>query len=457
MRSTDPGSLHMLYVHSTALGYARMGVKIADALTRRGVAVDDTLDESADLRDASELKHLVCWMSTPTHARGWYDGQRKVILTMWESTFMPESFRQGMDSFDQIIVPSEQNLELFSRYHPNVVKVPLGVDTREWCYRKRVPPSREFKFLIGGSGHRKGQDLAYAAFRKVFKTWPKDMPRPVLQFKSPRPVDFLGERIEVIGGRITDEAERDLYGQAHCYLQPSRGEGFGLQPLQAIAQGLPTILTDAHGHAEFAYLGYGLSSKPTKAGYFLYGEAGEWWEPDLDELCQQMEYVYYNYDAACEYAEMASAAAHKHFSWEVCAERFVKAIGQHHFTQPYEGDGTWVKPTIRRYLVRVLKPWSCEIAGYHHQFTPGKDYWEVADVKRILMEGLGILDPSCVVISPDSGLPIEVETGLTEEQLSRFTAYSARREFCWTCHQRLGSGELWEPDDAAVPDETMVP
>lgn len=431
-------SMHLLYVHSTSIGYARYGVKLAEALKKLGVDIDDTLDPS------SIPRNLTCWVSTPTHAQGWFKSQHTVLSTMWESMSIPESFREGIHNFDQILVPSEQNLELFSRYHDNVAKVPLGVDSKEWMYRKRQAPTSRFVFLIGGSGPRKGQDLAYQAFRKVFKTWPSSMPVPILQFKSPRPVDYVGERIEHIGGRISDEAERDLYGAAHCYLQPSRGEGWGLQPLQAIAQGCPTILTDAHGHAEFAYLGYGISAKPTKSAYFIYGDAGDWWEPSLDELCEQMEYVYYNYGAACEFAEMTSAAAHRQFTWDKCAERFVKAIGHRHFEREYHGDGTWIKPDIKRFLVRVLIPWACDVAGDQYQFVPGKDYWEIADVKRILYEARHgnelVLDPSCVVLNAETDPT--VECGLTLKQLESFGGYSAKAEFCQSCHQKLGSGEL---------------
>ncbi len=271
------------------------------------------------------------------------------------------------------------------------------------------------------------------------------MPIPMLQFKSPRPCEFVGERIEHITGRISDEAERDLYGAAHCYIQPSRGEGWGLQPLQAIAQGLPTILTDAHGHAEFADLGYGISATPAQSEYFIYGDAGLWWEPSLDELCQQMEYVYYNYDAAREYAEMNSAVCHRQFSWEQCAEKFVQAIGPEHFTAEYSGSGEWVKPGLKKYLVRVTKPWAAEIAGNHYQFNPGVDYYEIADVKRILYEGVGILDPTCVSPPSTSGPLTEAETGLTDDQLARFGAYSAAHSYCWTCSQKLNSGELYDP------------
>lgn len=434
--------LQMLYVHSTVLGYARYGVKLADALARQGVKIDDTLDETT-----ADPANVVCWVSTPTHAEGWFKGQRTVISTMWESSVLPEAFREGFHNFDQIIVPSKQNLELFSRYHDNVTQVPLGVDTREWAFRKRTPPTDRFVFLIGGSGARKGVDVAYRAFKKLWPTegsWGRDNPRPTLVFKSPKPIDYFGERIEHIGGHISDEAERDLYAMAHCYLQPSRGEGWGLQPLQAIAQGCPTILTDAHGQAEFAHLGYGISASMAKSSYFIYGDAGDWWEPSLDELCERMEYVYNNYDEACAFAETSSAAAHREFSWEACATKFIDAIGRDHLEAPFSGDGSWVKQEIKRYLVRVNRPWRAEVAQTIYHFLPGRDFWEVADVKRILYES-GVLDPSCVVVDP-TGPMVDAESGLAPQQLEKMGAYSASMGHCTQCGQILGSGTLYEPE-----------
>lgn len=432
--------LNLLYVHDTSLGYARYGTKLAEALIRAGVKVDDQLDP--DHRDPS---HLVCWVSTPVHASGWFDGQHPVISTMWESDTIPESFREGIHNFAQVLVPSEQNVELFSRYHPNVVKVPLGVDSEDWAFRKRTPPTTDFRFLIGGSGSRKGLDLAYKAFRKVFQSWPRDMPRPVLQFKSPRPCEFVGERIEHIGGRISDQAERDLYGAAHCYLQPSRGEGFGLQPLQAIAQGLPTVLTDAHGQAEFARLGYGISATKTPADYFMFGDAGSWWEPDLDELCAAMEYVYYNYDAVTLFARESSEEAHEQYNWDVVADNFQSAIGPEHFTTPYTGSRAWLKPDLKRYLVTVDRPWAAWINNTRFQWMPGQEYYEPADVKRILWEA-DVLDPGCVQIYSDEN-GFLLESGLTDKQLAGFGDYSGSHSYCHHCHQKLGTGELYDPPE----------
>ena len=413
--------MHLLHAPSTTIGYGRYGIKLFEALGRAGVDCVNRLE-------GDDIRPVVAWITTPAHAEGWFDGQYKILSTMWEAKLLPESFRENLHCFDTLMVPSEHNVELFGQWHPNVRKVQLGVDTSEWRYTPRQPVGARFNFLIGGSGDRKGTDLAYKAFRRVFRTWPKGGPTPYLIMKSPRLEDFYGERIERIGGKVSDADERAIYEMAHCYLQPSRGEGWGLQPLQAMAQGIPTVLTDAHGQHEYADLGLPISAGTSKAAYFIFGDAGEWWEPNLDELCQRMEWVYDNYDKALEMAKASAEMVAIRFSWEATAERFLDAFDSSLLTQPYRGHGRWTEPFRRRYLVRVERPWQCHINHIDYRFEVDRDYWELAEVKRILFES-GILHPSCLI--PDNGL--------VAEQLEKIPEYSAAHARCPTCHQRYNS------------------
>lgn len=442
----------MLYVHSLSIGYGRMGVKWAENLQRMGIDVFDDLPSPSPadaIRRANERRALeepaagaherrsgvcrtVLWASVPTHARGWWEGQRPLIATMWEATRLPESFRETLHHFDVCIVPSEQNVELFSQFHSNVQKVPLGVDTSVWRPTPRRAPGMFFDFLIGGSGARKGTDLAFRAFQDAFPegSW-GDGPIPRLIMKSPKNEPYAADRVEIVGGRISDEAEVALYEAAHCYLQPSRGEGFGLQPAQAIAQGLPTILTDAHGQAEFAHLGIPLGSSLTKANYFIYGDAGEWWEPDYDGLVDRMRWVYDHYEDACATAEANAESMCREFSWEKSTARLVDVIGDSLFEDgPASGElGEWFTPDALLYRVEVDRRWACEIAGTNYQFEPGRTYWEPADVKRILFDA-GVLAPACLA---------GIDHGLAEEQVAELGDYSASHSYCSSCHQRLNS------------------
>jgi glycosyltransferase involved in cell wall biosynthesis len=447
--------INLLYVHHEAIGYGRMGVNVARELVKMGVDVFDHLPEPGELppqRDLEHLAHLnsgkkskicnvVCWQSVPTHARGWHRGQYPVISTMFETTALPESFRESLHNFGLVIVPSHQNAELFSRYHDNVKMVPLGVDPAVWHPEKRPEVGATFRFLIGGSGPRKGTDLAYKAFRAAFPSVPRGGPTPILVMKSPRGGEgFAGPDIEIIGGRVSAETEVDIYASAHCYLQPSRGEGFGLQPLQAMAQGCPTILTAAHGHDSFAHLGIGIPATLAPAAYFIYGDAGEWWEPDFDALVDEMRWVYNHYDEACDRAALSADVIASEFTWANTAAAFVDAIGMDRLSAPATVDG-WYTPDTRLYEVVTNRDWRCEVAGATYLFEKGKSYREPADVKRIAFES-GVLDPVCCTGE---------DTGLAPSQLEGVAAYSASHSFCPTCHQQLNS----RPTRADVLEEAM--
>ncbi len=444
---TDDLQINMLFVHGQWIGYGRLGVEIAKQLRAQGVQVNDHLEgtemvdtptgmsmrlaQSQHLNEGKQSgrSNVVCWVSVPTHGTGWWKGQTAVVFTMWEATRLPESFREALHNFDTIIVPSRQNHTLFSKYHPNVKYVPLGVDPDAWHFQARQKPTRYFRYLIGGSGARKGTDLAVRAFNKLWGeegSW-GDGPVPILQMKNPKAEDYWRRdgRIEMISGRISAEEEIDLYAAAHCYLQPSRGEGFGLQPLQAIAQGCPTILTNAHGHEAFAHLGWGLSTTYAPSSYFIYGDAGDWWEPNFDELCDWMRFIYENYDYACDHAERTSRIARNRFTWERTANGLLDAIGRDRLG-PYKGPEEWFTPDVKLYPIVSNSTRIWDIGGTMYHFEAGVEYWVFSDVKRVMFEA-GALDPSCLHDDDPKNC------GLTDVQVQNAPHYRALSSTCPTC------------------------
>jgi hypothetical protein len=415
--------LNLNHVNNENMGYGRLGVMLAKALRAKGVEVFDyhpcppgarpkgTMQPQAHHNPG--LAGSVCWVSTPPQMFGWWSTQVPSIFTMWESMRLPEEFRANLDNCETVLVPSQQNVELFSKYHRNVQLVLLGVDPDDWHYTPRPKVGAFFDFLIGGSGTRKGTDLAFAAFKAAFPTASPDSPIPRITFKNPRNEDFRYDgRVTVVGNKMTADDEQGLYASSHCYLQPSRGEGFGLQPLQAIAQGMPTILTDAHGHESFAHLGYGIGWTRSKSAYFMYGNSGDWWEPNLDELVDQMRWVYNNYDEACVHAKVGAEVVARDFTWERTAESFMRHVD---CTLPYVEGGEWTAAKHRKYRIRCTETRRVDIAGRVLVFEAGKDHWDIADVKRVLAEA-GYLDPVCLD---------EEDSGLLDEQIDRLVPTKA--------------------------------
>lgn len=433
-------------------GLERLGVEVFDDLPNPQSS--GAMKFIPHVNGKSATCNTVMWLATPGHYRGHWKGQRTILGSMWESSLLPEPFRESLDVFDTIIVPSEQNQELFSRYHPDVKYVPLGIDTKFWAPTPRPKLDAEhFTFLISGGGYRKGSDLVIEAFRKVFNGRTPDGPAPRLFVHSAKASEFpMDERIHLITGKLTDEEERALYAMAHVYVQPSRGEGFGLRPLQAMAQGCPTIATNAHGHAAYGDLityplGWTLQETPPQS--FHHGPAGSWWEPNFDELCEAMEDAYLNYDQAVVTARINAGVVRLKFTWDETARKYLDAIGRENLELPDVEPTAWVEPVARRYLVRVNSTRFFEVGGLQYILEPGRDYWEPADVKRVLFDG-GHLDISCLPQNLDD------DSGLTPAQLEGLEAYSGAHAFCPTCTQRLNSNpmSLEELEALPIPKET---
>lgn len=429
-------SVNVQWTHDTANGYGRMGTELVAAFQAQGIRVIDGLTQDGEIAPVSIL------MSLPCNATGWYEGQYKVLLTMWEGTRLPETMREGLDNYDLILVPSMVNKELYAKYHDNVHYVPLGFNPVDWQFRKRPPVSRSFRFFADGRGGRKGSDLAIDAFKKAFRGYKTNGSRPQLMLKGNRAGYPITEDVKVLPGKVTDAEEIEMYASAHVFLAPARGEGWGMQPLQAIAQGCPTILTNAHGHAAFADLGWGLRAWEVPAEYFVFGDAGNWWQPDVNQMVEYMRWMYENYEDAKQMAQLFSEDAHAGFTWEQSARELTSRIDDEMFLSSYErhGLGNWKKPVYRLYPVVMRIPWKCEIAGTMYLFEPGKLYHETAEVKRILFES-GWLDPACL----ETG---DKDNGLNPKQIAESGAVTAQHGGCPTCGQPLNSRPMYELEEA---------
>lgn len=434
-------NLNVGYMRSTETGYGRMSHLLVEAMKKQGVSVSPCSETENDADFPMHANAL--WMGSPSHVRGWWEGQRSHVLTMWEGTALPGGFRENMHGFDTVIVPSQQNLELFSQFHPNVKKVGLGIDPNDWHYQDRPEVGTEFRFMCAGQGLRKGIDVAMRAFDTVFGSYvPKaNEPIPTLTVKNRTHMkEAKSDRIYEISGTLDAADEIALYANAHCFLGLARGEGWGLMPFQAIAQGCPTILVDAHGQAEFAHLAATrISTTLTKAPSFIFGDAGDWWEPNFDEVCESMWDMYVNYEDYLQPAKFAAAVVAEGYTWDVQAVELVNAIGgPQALTAPDLTTRKWHKCDVQLFRIVANRDCAYEINGVMHTFQKGVEYYELADIKRMMFEA-DQLDPICL-----SDLN---ESGLLPHQQSDSERYKSQHERCYACGQRYNSDMSVDDDD----------
>jgi glycosyltransferase involved in cell wall biosynthesis len=123
--------------------------------------------------------------------------------------------------------------------------VPNGVDTAFFS-----PEGEEGDYLLfaGTLEPRKGIDDLLDAWRSLAS------PRPRLVLCGDRGwrTDIREEPGVRVTGYVTREELRELYRHAMAFVYPSRYEGFGIPPLEALACGAPVIATRTGAVAEFA-------------------------------------------------------------------------------------------------------------------------------------------------------------------------------------------------------------
>lgn len=260
------------------VGYGAMGDRLEERLVDR-----------VELRDDAE----VAVFAVPPHmVKPWPVQQRAATFTMWETDSVPDVYRLNLRRFDKVLVPSTWNVELFSEHHDNVSLVPLGVDTNVW-YPKGVPKG-PFRFLTAGSGwERKGLMDVITAFVAA------DLPDAELVVKMPPdPADqpakiLVPDNVTLLYEALPVEDEVELHRSADCFVSASRGEGFGLLPLQHAALGNVVIGPTHTGHQDFCDLfDYPVSSQPAVAWMAAWPNAGNWWLPDFDEIVDAMRAAY---------------------------------------------------------------------------------------------------------------------------------------------------------------------
>ena len=282
---------------------------------------------------------IIC--APPYVLRHKYENERVWSMSMFESTRLPESFLELLDSYDGVCVPNQFNVEQWGKEHPNVHLTPLGIDPEWWHPVKRVV-HREFRVRFFGRSFRKGQDIAPKMFEEAFPAPEKMSPRPVFDWQK-------------VGGGLTEEEIRELYFDAHCVLAPSRGEGWNMLPFQALATGCPTVLSDIPGHpyswVNGAYtIPCGLS--PSIVGGESKWWAGYWWEPEISAGAKQLRWVYENYVQALQEASSGAQEVRSLYTWENTAKAVLGALKP---SDALRGEKT-VPLKIRQFEIDVIKP-----------------------------------------------------------------------------------------------------
>lgn len=164
------------------------------------------------------------------------------------------SIRRAVDSADRILTPSEHTAADVRRFFPHargkITTVLLAADDFTAGRIGAVPDwlaGHRYVLSMGNTKPHKNLDTLLKAFARV------DEPGLLLVLAGVDPGDFVrsvlggdpaAERVR-FSGTIDDDTLRGLYAGAAALAFPSRYEGFGLPPLEAMSFGVPVITSNA--------------------------------------------------------------------------------------------------------------------------------------------------------------------------------------------------------------------
>lgn len=368
-------------------GYARVTRLVLPELQRRGVDVQ--LDSYA--RDERFTKSL---KNDPAEARRWLGLLKNKVerglyvsfhpaagwnagpiwsakrrenpgfdayagFTMFETDRLPRGWKEEAARMDEVWVPSRFNLETFA--HSGIPREKLrllqpGLDLAPWradVTPLELPGEKRFTFLsVFQWTRRKGWDVLLDAWARAFG--PEDDVRLVLRaYPGYRKDPPLAERIDaflatlgrsradcapiVLLDRFVSEQDMPrLYAAADAFVLPTRGEGWGLPYLEAMAAGLPVIGTRWSGQLDFlddatGYLIDVEGLEPVGAEMTTenpYYEDGHLWaRPSVEHTAALMRRVFTERAEAASRAAAARARVHGEWGSERSGVQFEAVAG----------------------------------------------------------------------------------------------------------------------------------
>lgn len=280
--------------------------------------------------------------SYPTAFSSLFNHKVRIGYTMFEFDKLPDVTEHNSDwvadcnTLTRLWVPSKHSADLFRN---SGVTVPIdivhqGVDPKLYSYYER-PKRKTFTFLqLGTLTIRKNPGALISAFLNLFKDNP-DV-RLVLKTQSGTlaHVQMPYSNIKIIDKLTSVEETIQLYREADAFVFPSKGEGFGLPPVEAMATGLPTIFAANTGMLEYANEEYNYPVSCPKKSKVLrspkeWGDVGNWWEVDLHELMEKMQYVYDHRNEAYEKGKKSADWVKKNWTYDNTAQRMITILKQY--------------------------------------------------------------------------------------------------------------------------------
>ncbi len=320
-------------------------------LQSHDVRFKNEVDENIKKLPYLWIRHTWPPKEAPPHGARW------IIMQPWEFSHHRKDFIEIFKEAYEIWTPSVWSRKSFlnSGIHPDKVQIiPNGINPQTFTpygVRKKIS-EKSFHFLfVGGTIYRKGIDILLQAYLRAFTNNDdvclviKDLGGDSF-YKGQTAKELIesiqaqqhSPKIVYIDSLLSDDEMAELYRSCDVFVSAYRGEGFCMPALEAMACGLPVIVTDGGATDDFvdSSVGMTIASTPLPIGSFI-GEHELTDEcfmlaPDEEHLTELLRDCYTSPSSLVQKGIQAMVRARTQWTWHNSTLKMLSRIDYHYGT-----------------------------------------------------------------------------------------------------------------------------
>ena len=255
----------------------------------------------------------------------------RISLSCWDSDLVDEETRDIHNKFaDGVFALSSFTKKAFEDAG---VTIPIhiggqGFDETVFYPKEQSPSDDCFTFLtVAVAQGRKGTHALINAFEKALGDV-KDV-KLIIKSNSWGKLDDYGTTCRNVHKLYAEHTRRemgDIYRNCDCFVLPTHGDSFALPGIEAMACGLPLVITDFGGPRDYCNhdTGYPIRYVLKDAGYLPGHQA----EPSEEHLAELFYHIFTHQDEAKNKGENGAKRCKEYWTWKHDAIRNVQFLQQ---------------------------------------------------------------------------------------------------------------------------------